>query len=197
VVQAIARQVLQQLRQNSAALPASPTAADTATPAETPAAAAGEAEPRLVTLETLDRFGDGGEIRLAARAVVTPAARDEARRRGIQLVACETKPQAGESSPPAACSDDVLQRQLDRRGVVLPAETELVWTDQPAREVFRHCSAGQPAVMVTDFADVDRFAAELSPRVWVLDRQRLNLTAAANVAARIARCSSGPGGNDA
>ncbi len=162
---------------------------------------------KLVTVETLERLGGGGEIRLAASCVITPAAKDEAARRGIRLVrdASTASPQAGSqinsqsdlqstsshsASPQPKHSDDLLAAQLARRNVALPPGIDVIWTETPAAEVCRHCAAGRPAVMIAAYADVERFAAEVSPRVWVLDAQRLSLVAATNAAARIARLAS-------
>ena len=84
---------------------------------------------------------------------------------------------------------DALAGQIAKRGVVLPTDVEIVWTQTPAAEVLDRCSKGQRATMVAALSDVQRFFDEIEPTVWVLDRQRLNLTAAMNVASRIALCS--------
>lgn len=171
----IAREVLRRLRSD----------ASSSTPAV-----------KLVTLETLRTLGSSAELRLAASAVVTPAAKEEARRRGIRLVTATSEPSVEHSTPAAAdgnAVDDVLLAQLMRRGVTLPSGVTLEWTRTPAVAVCQHCSAGKRAVMVTTYADVDRFFAELSPQVWILDAERLSLVAATNVATRIARISIGKG----
>jgi hypothetical protein len=49
---------------------------------------------------------------------------------------------------------------------------------------------GEVAVMISLLDDVARFAHECRPTCWVLDMKRLNLSAAANVAARIAKLGS-------
>jgi hypothetical protein len=180
----IAREVIRRLQR------------ETAPPAST-------APVKLVTVETLERLGGAGEIRVSPSCVVTPAASEEAVRRGIKLVreASAAAPQAGSpanppAGPPPDQRDDVLAAQLTRRNITLPPGIDVVWTETPAAEVYRHCAAGRPAVMITAYADVERFAAELSPRVWVLDAQRLSLVAATNAAARIARlASTDHGGN--
>ncbi|MEL6108724.1 MAG: hypothetical protein AAFU85_22180 [Planctomycetota bacterium] len=92
---------------------------------------------------------------------------------------------------PAIELEPALDAQMRRRGVVLPASTKLLWTDEPARAVYEQCRGGRRAVMVTAFSDVERFAQELDPDVWVLDRKRINLVAAVNAAARIAQLAAG------
>ena len=86
--------------------------------------------------------------------------------------------------------DSALESQLQRRGIALPVGTDVLWTEQPAKAVFEHCQSGRRAVMVAAFSDVERFADELRPEVWVLDRKKLNLAAAVNATARIAHLAS-------
>ena len=155
---------------------------------------------KLVTLDTLQRLGTSGEIHLAPSCVVTPAAEEEAKRRGIQLVHAKTahsnETASSATDEPSGHHDDALLRQLALRGVALPADADVVWTRTPAAEVCRHCACGKRAVMITAYADVDRFAAEISPQVWVLDAERLSLVAATNIAVRIARrATTDPRGN--
>lgn len=149
------------------------------------------ASEKLITIETLDRHAGASQIIAADRAVVTPAAREEAQRRGIKITSGGNSPIAkrpvANQSGPDDSTINPLCHQLSRRGITMPANVQVIWVDQPAAEVFRRCSNNQRAVMINSLADVDRFAAELSPQIWVLDRHKLNLTAAVNVAARIAR----------
>ena len=178
MIAAIAREVVRRLRDNH--------------PSESPAPAATVFE-KLITIETLGRYAESGEIHATARAIVTPAAREEAARRGIRIrhsgehhwkpVPPTPTPTPPTATPPAGA----LEVQLARRGVAIPCGTEVVWTAEPASEVFRRCSRGERAVMISSLADVDRFACEFSPNVWVLDQLKLNLVAATNAAARIAR----------
>ena len=148
---------------------------------------------KLITIETLDRYTGASEIGAAEGALITPAAREEASRRGITFAFPSPSATAAGQPTDDDGSDDatsgILCHQLSRRGLSFPRGNEVAWTDQPASEVYRRCGKGQRAVMITSLADVDRFAGELSPNAWVLDRQKLNLVAAVNVAARIARTS--------
>jgi cell division protein ZapA (FtsZ GTPase activity inhibitor) len=146
---------------------------------------------KLITIETLDRYSGATEIMAADGAVITPAAREEASRRGITIACGRTLPTVGMETalPEKSQNSDVLCQQLARRGISLPDGIEMVWTDGPAGEVYRRCGKGQRAAMITELSDVDRFANELAPNAWVLDRKKLSLVAAVNVAARIARIS--------
>ncbi|QDV41819.1 hypothetical protein Enr13x_16620 [Stieleria neptunia] len=182
----IARQVIRRLRESTSV----PTASAPASPSPN----GGE---KLITIETLDRYAATGQILAAEGAVITPAAREEAAQRGIQIQHAASSgasptgvADAQADTPPATQSlvPQSLGNQLARRGITLPADVEILWTDEPSAEVYRRCSGGQRAAMVGALSDVERFAGELSPNVWVLDRQKLNLVAAVNVAARIARC---------
>lgn len=142
---------------------------------------------KLITIETLNRYPDGSQITvLNGRSVITPAAREEALRRGIKIVCGKTGVSTSQEADHSEASD-VLSLQLQRRGISLPLGTEVVWSDRPAEEVCRRCSGGQRATMIATLSDVDRFAKEFAPTTWVLDQQKLNLVAAVNVAARIAR----------
>lgn len=171
LVATIAREVVRRLRESDGQ--------PTVTPGE-----------RLITIETLDRYVGATEIFAAADAVITPAAREEAKRRGIRLrSADESSGEAHRVGNVATTEQDALAAQLAKRGIVLPTDVEIVWTQTPAAEVLNRCSKGQRATMVAALSDVQRFFDEIEPTVWVLDRQRLNLTAAMNVASRIALCS--------
>lgn len=154
----------------------------------------------LVTADTLKPYADGGTVRLVSGAVITPAARDEARSRRIQFaggsigreVVKASAPPITISVPGQSVADDCpIAQQLTRRGIQLPAHINVIWTLTPAAEVVRQCASGSVAVMLTRLADIDRFAAEVSPKVWVIDRDQVNLVAATNMAARIARLDVG------
>lgn len=189
-IAAVARKVIDRLRAAQAVQPAS-----VGTPASVEPLESVNSE-RLVTVETLSQYQDDDEVVVAAGGIVTPAAKDEARRRNIALTR-QTKTHLpglhhsgstirNEANP---AIDDDLGRQLAQRGVTFPANVELIWTDTPAKDVFARCQLGKTAAMVTGMADVDRFAKELAPNCWVLDRHKLNLVAAVNIAVRIAHHS--------
>lgn len=163
---------------------------------------------RLITTETIGQIeGTPDEIVIAARAVVTPAACDEARQRGITIDrSLGNSPQpinrptangnptqnnnqaaiqiVDRSDPDRAAS---IARQIARRGITKTG-TVIVLSQQPARDVHHYCTAqSERAVMITGINEIDRFAAELDPTVWVLDMERINFVVAVNIIARIAK----------
>lgn len=158
-------------------------------------------DDRVVSVESL-RGLPGGTKQLAIHpnAVVTPAAGDEARDRGITLLRIDhtTNPERTTTMQVASAIRDTeqpersaaIQQQLDRRGVDLGTH-QIILSDTPAREVWQQCtSQAERAVMVSALDDVNRFAEQLDPTVWVLDMKRLNLIAAVNVIAAITRTGS-------
>ncbi len=73
---------------------------------------------------------------------------------------------------------DAVRTQLARRGVGV-GWAKILLSDTPAWEVCQQCTDnGESAVMINSVTDVQRFADELTPTVWVLDMKRLNITAA-------------------
>jgi len=130
------------------------------------------------------------------QAIVTPAARDEARGRNITIERTTHVTPHAPTTPtqmPAGAIDDArdpsrgeaVARQLVRRGVGLP-KSKVMLSETPGRDVYEQCSQhDERAVMVTAVTDVDRYLTELEPTCWVLDMTRLNLIAAVNVVARI------------
>lgn len=153
------------------------------------------ANNNLVTVETIQQHS-GSPLIVAMSAVITPAARDEAQRRGISIQRRAATKAATNVTPAASASENIIDKQdpergqavrhqLGRRGVHLGA-LRIVLTDQPAREVHDQVIGGNRAAMVTAIADVQRFASELSPNVWVLDMKRFNIPAAVNVVVKIA-----------
>ncbi len=152
---------------------------------------------RIITTKTIESVtGKPTRIRISNSAVVTPAARDEARRRGISIDRTfdlhnsqdEPTPshdltiEITDTSDPQRAQS--VRDQLERRGVIRNA-SRIVLSDHPANEVHRLCATGERAVMIGSINDVRRFADDFGPTVWVLDMKRLNLAAAANAAAQI------------
>ena len=176
LIAGIAREVVQRLRGQG-------TAASSAS-VQPPTAAA-----RLVTIESLQQVADGTALSVAPRCVITPAAREEARDRKITFAVTEParNPNSGINSAASTDSDCPVARQLGRRGIEMPANVRWQWTKQPAQAVVRQCGKGRRAVMISRLSDVSRFADELAPQVWVLDAEHLNLAAAVNCLAVIAK----------
>ncbi len=158
-------------------------------------------QDRIVTAETIVQIkGTPAEVTIPARAVITPSARDEAKQRGIKLsrIAAVSKSPRRE---PAITTDEKIRitdaaqperaiavaAQIAKRGVTALAG-EIVLSETPAADVYhRSVVGGGRAVMINSLGDVDRFAAELNPDVWVLDMARINFITAVNVVVRIAK----------
>ena len=150
---------------------------------------------QVISLETIQAH-PSTQLTVASSAVVTPAARDEARRRGITIQRVDETAKPTKLSTPDNIIDtdnpkraETVHDQLQRRGVSLGAAT-IVLSDAPAAEVYRQIVAGKRAAMVATLADVPRFAIEIDPEVWVLDMKTLNIPAAANTVAMIAQQGS-------
>ncbi|MEM6471065.1 MAG: hypothetical protein AAF802_16015 [Planctomycetota bacterium] len=135
---------------------------------------------QVVSLESLRNMKPGA-VRLPSSAVVTPAAREEAARRGIRF-------SAGDENDAESCD---FQRQLARRGISLRSHIAVVWTEDPATEVYKRCVSGRRAVMVTCLEDVARFAQSFDPQVWVLDRHKFTLATAVHAAGMISKLPTG------
>lgn len=154
---------------------------------------------RIITVNTIEQLpGSPTQVFIAPGAIVTPAAGDEARRRGIHLqrtiaVPRDQQPsdarlEITDSANPQRAS--AVREQLDRRGESI-SSARIVLSDTPAHDVYQRCAErGEIAVMIQSISDVERFADELSPAVWVLDMQRMNIPAAVNTIARIAQIGS-------
>jgi hypothetical protein len=158
---------------------------------------------RIVTARTISGIaGTPTQIAVPPTAVITPAARDEARRRGITIETNRGKEQqvtSGDRAAPNECDGAAIRdtdnpqraaavtRQLAGRGIK-KINARVVLSDTPALEVHRSCTQDhQRSVMIASLADVDRFANELNPTLWVIDMARMNLTMAVNIIARIQR----------
>ena len=156
---------------------------------------------KVVTSQTIASIkGTPSQIFVTPRTVVTPAAYDAARERGIEITKTTAVPPAQRPQQPTSNNDgqqiidrsnparaESLVRQLALRGITtLP--WQIVLTDTPAAEL-HHCKSTRScrAAMVATITDVDRFHRELEPELWVLDMGRMNLIQAVNVAVRIAQ----------
>ncbi len=163
----------------------------------------------VVCVATIESLGARcREIVVTAKAIVTPAAHDEAKLRGITINRCTdssrrptTPTSSGVSSEASGVGNEwivdrekperaaAMRDQLSRRGVTSIGST-IVLSETPAKDVFRYCNThAQRAVMLSSINDIDRFAIELQPTVWVLDMQRMNFMAAVNAASQIAQKS--------
>lgn len=178
-------------------------------------ATAASISDKVVTVSTIEKIvGSPSQIFVVPGAVVTPAAWDAARQRGIhvhrttpvpvaqqpkataqQSVAITQQPRPTQSPLKNIISDHgqperarSLEHQLAKRGITDLHGQRVLLSDTPAADLHR-CIANDAcrAAMVSSIADVDRFHQELRPDVWVLDMQRMNLITAVNAAAKIAQ----------
>jgi hypothetical protein len=173
------------------------------TPCTATAATAASISDRVVTAANIRNLtGTPSQVFVAPTSVVTPAARDEATGRGLAIVktievAARQRPELPSQGTNQQIMDSdqpdraaVVGAQLARRGITRIG-ARIMLSDTPAAELYRCISADSSrAAMVDSIAAVDRFQRELQPQVWVLDMGRMNLIAAVNVAARIARLSN-------
>lgn len=151
-------------------------------------------DDRVITADTIEKLsGTPTQIFLAPGAIVTPAARDEARQRGIAItrtvqLPADQQPKNARLEITDATNPDraeAIRKQLARRGIA-DCAARIVLSETPGREVYQRCTAdGERTVMIATTTDVQRFADELSPTIWVLDMKRLNISAATNVVAQI------------
>ena len=187
-IAAVAREVVIRLQAGSAA-----------TGAESPPVAISD---RVVTADAIAKIKTApAEVTVLDRAVITPAARDEASRRRIKFRRSSTpliatcRETAGTAEPAVRIIDagqperaGAVASQIASRGISTLAAT-IVLSESPAADVHHQCVVNhQRAAMINSLADVDRFVAELDPTVWVLDMARINFMTAVNVVARIAKC---------
>lgn len=182
LVETITREVIRRLQQS--ARPAT-SGADQATVS---------INDRIVTASVIEKvLGSPSQLFVPPAAIVTPAATDEARRRGITIQHAGKHSQQEQIDGPRPIADSsdparagAVQTQLSRRGISVGRATILL-SDTPARDVVQQCAAGEVAVMIASLTDVPRFADEVSPTLWVLDMQRMNIACAVNVIAQISQ----------
>ena len=163
----------------------------------------------VISVSSLDRLNDAvKQITVSTSAIVTPAARDELRARGVEWsrvnAASERSQGRSANGEPMAVlvGDDsdgklasALVEQLQRRGVEAAMasaktihhldlhQTALLLSDLPARDVEHLCRRHDlSAVSVEAIATAERIAGSMQPRVWVLDRVQMNLTTLVRVA---------------
>lgn len=181
-IAAIAREVIVRLKASNLTQPTNSTAAVSI------------AEKVITTDSLRSVAATTTQLFISKDAIVTPAAKDEAKERGITLNRSVALPQGHETNEQKLeITDsqqldraDAIKNQLKRRGLK-DLGGRIVLSDTPSRDVAECCGDGQRAVMVTSVADVRRFADELNPSTWVLDMKRMNLVTATNAVAQIAQ----------
>lgn len=199
-VAAIARKVIARLKSGSAS-DSTTSVAKTTTNAANPTTSqtnqtAASIDDRVITAATIERLsGTPTQIFITPEAIVTPAARDQARQSGITITQTVNLPATQKpkhvrieildaAQPERA---EAVHTQLARRGIVV-GTARVMLSDTPGLDVYRQCTTrNERAVLIASMTDVQRFADEMSPTIWVLDMQRLNITEATNVVAQIVR----------
>jgi hypothetical protein len=158
---------------------------------------------KVISVDVIQGIPSGVTQVQVSGGIVTPAARDEMRSRGITLAGSKSTHAA--SAKPASNSGkrfiqlhtdtssksirDALARQLSLRGVdhCPRAHRSVIVTDRPAATMFDRIQSGSRAVLITRLEDIPRFAAEMDANTFVLDMQRFNLVALVNAANTIAQ----------
>lgn len=177
---------------------------------------------KLVTVETVETAAASSHktILVSQKSIVTPAARDEAKRLGVSLLqgaAVTTSTKIPASPAGTSVLDTSLLshsallavhdttdsdwsqaviNHLSRRGVSAvtgsEATTQVVLTNEPARWSHHYSAeSGKRAAMIVKLSQIERFSRELSPEVWVLDKTEMNLSLINNAVSVIARLSGG------
>ncbi|MBB3207727.1 hypothetical protein FHS27_003554 [Rhodopirellula rubra] len=152
------------------------------------------------------------QIELPSRAVVTPAARDELRHRGITITKTNTNTDQTATATPTTTpavqpgtraidlqtDGDVsatmlssVKKQLTLRGIRLcnRASVTVILSSRPATTAHHSCGGDRCVVSINRLDDVRRFLAELSPNVFVLDVMHLHLVAITGAITTIAKPS--------
>ncbi len=159
---------------------------------------------KLVTAETvIAAAANKRTILVSTKSVVTPAARDEAKRLGVLLEAMvqptgtadrvSSNATLGMIDTTAASAVESVIAGLARRGIPAVAgyaATMVVMTDEPAKQTYHYSSSGtRRAAMLSELSQVSRFQRELAPDVWVIDKTQMGLPTIVNTVAMIARFS--------
>ncbi len=206
-LEAIVRRVLLQLRRESAI-------GDTESREQTSAATSFLFEAGVCSLDDVQALSASiKHLQLSARTVITPAARDELRYRGITVTKADAtgdanskqvnsekiKVQSGSRAINLQCDGVVadhllaaVKKQVLNRGVRLcnQSSLEVVLSSRPATTAHQRTGPDRCVVAINRVDDVQRFMAELSPNTFVLDVAHLHLVALANAIAAIAKPTS-------
>lgn len=201
-IEAIVRRVLMQLRQESLSGERKP---EYEPPAITPLRFDGGV-CSLDDVKAID--ASVKHLQLSRRTVITPAARDELRHRGVMVTQSATTTadvskvaelQAGTRAIKLLRDGNVadhlfeaLQKQLRGRGVRLCRESsvEVILSSRPATTAHQRTGKDRCVVAINRIDDVQRFMAELSPNTFVLDVAHLHLVALARAIAVISKPTS-------
>ena len=201
-IEAIVRRVLMQLRPETAS-------GDASAQSEPAVPTSLSFDAGVCSLEDINTIDASiKHLQLSSRTVVTPAARDELRRRGIVTEKSaatshsgrhRSKPQPGTRAINLQCDGEVaehlfaaVKKQVRTRGVRLcdRASVEVILSSRPATTAHQRTGPDRCVVAINRVDDVSRFIAELSPNTFVLDIAHLHLVAIATTIASIAKPTS-------
>ena len=151
-------------------------------------------DQQVISVATIQQSAESGQTKLIvkSKAVITPAAQDEAKKLGVMIEIAAPSTNTRHSltnnlsirdSQDTSRAQNVID-QLERRGI--SGNASIILSNRPAADVCRICIEDkEQAVCIGSVADVQRFATELNSPTWVLDMNQLNLIAAVNVVQRI------------
>ncbi len=188
----IVRQVLTRL-DSSAETKHTTLAANSKTQSRTTSAALTE---KIITSRTIQELSKRtSQIFVSPTAIITPSARDDARSRKIEIQRTVQLPEGQEpdqqkieiidhAQPKRA---QAVEQQLAIRGITTGIG-KIILTETPAKETHFQCARkNEVAVMIGSLNDIQRFAGEITPTVWILDMQGLTFSAALNAVAQISK----------
>ncbi len=202
-IEAIVRRVLMQLQQSkdNAMLSSDAESSNQTESISFDAGVCSLDDVRLMTVSTK-------QLHLSPRTVITPAARDELRHRGITVVKLAAMPDAEINQAPrqpgtrsihlqrdGIVADHLfaaVKRQILSRGVRLcnQSDVEVILSSRPATTAHHWSGTNRCVVAINRIDDVPRFMIELSPNVFVLDIAHLHLVALASCITAIAKPTS-------
>lgn len=149
---------------------------------------------KIITSRTIQALSkQTSQIFVSPTAIITPSARDDARGRDIEIQRTVQLPDGQQPDQQKIEIIDYAQperaqavrQQLAFRGITA-GTGKIVLSETPAKEVHFQCARNnEVAVMIGSYNDIQRFSDELTPTVWVLDMQRLTISAAVNAVSQI------------
>lgn len=188
-IKKIARQVIAQLR-------ASASSFDPASQPTQTKQTARVIEEKVISVHLIDELPETtSQLFVRSDAVITPAAIDEVKRRQIEI---NRTADDNSKSSVEKITGRIIDARQPKRAVAVAAQLksrglerlqhQIILSDKPAQDLHQLISEqGEVAAVAGSLEEISRFSKELAVTTWVLDMKRLNLTAAVNVAARIAR----------
>ena len=157
----------------------------------------------VAAVESLSK--DVQTVEPSLNSIITPAAKDELRLRGIGIRvghsgSVPVEPPSIHPSAESALTADpgqcelagVIQQQLVRRGVSMAFvdRARIHLSIDPASALISFIRSGSSAVLINRLSDIPRFTHAACPSVYVLDAGTLNFMELVNAAAAIAKTVS-------